>query len=88
MEPFTNMRVGQGFQGNERFYGYVPDLIQELSKEIGFKYRFIKSDDFGSPLPNGSWKGQVGMLIRGVSIVKDSFWLYREKQKYTDTTKV
>jgi len=34
-EPFLKMSEDPLATGNERFEGYVPDLIKELSKELG-----------------------------------------------------
>lgn len=47
--------------GNERFEGYIIDLVEELSKLLGFKYIFKLVDDgvYGTN-ENGEWNGLIG----------------------------
>lgn len=48
--------------GNDRFEGFVIDLIRELSELLGFKYVFKLVDDgkYGSVNENGTWNGLIG----------------------------
>ena len=48
--------------GNERFTGYIPELMQQLAHVVGFKYRLSLVDDasYGLPQRGGSWNGLIG----------------------------
>lgn len=48
--------------GNDRFEGYIVDLIDELSKMLGFKYKFKLVDDnaYGVKNESGFWNGLIG----------------------------
>jgi hypothetical protein len=52
----------------QKLEGFCIDLITELSRLIGFKYRIKLVDDgkYGSVKPDGSWNGMVGELLDGV----------------------
>ena len=54
--------------GNERFEGYLADLLFRLSLAIGFDYEIRLSVDstYGRSGHNGSWTGMVGEVQRGV----------------------
>ena len=49
--------------GNDRFEGFVVDLIRELAEQLGFKYVFKLVDDgkYGTN-DNGVWNGMIGKL--------------------------
>ena len=49
--------------GNDRFEGYIVDLIDELSKMLGFKYKFKLVDDnaYGVKNESGYWNGLIGI---------------------------
>ncbi|CAH2062148.1 unnamed protein product, partial [Iphiclides podalirius] len=53
--------------GQPLFHGYCIDLIEKLSQTMGFDYEIVspRSGGFGHRLPNGSWNGVVGDLMRG-----------------------
>lgn len=53
--------------GNDRFEGYLADLLFRLSLSIGFDYEIRLSVDstYGSPGHNGSWTGMVGEVQKG-----------------------
>lgn len=58
-------------EGNNQYEGFAVDLIHELSKLVGFKYRFKEVDDgkYGAKIKhkNGtqSWNGMIGEIISG-----------------------
>jgi len=56
----------QGLEGNDRWEGFMVDMIAELSKMLGFNYTFKKVDDdrYGQ-LINGTWNGMIGEIIDG-----------------------
>jgi len=54
--------------GNDRFEGFVPDLLQALSRRIGFRYEIslVPDSKFGGEAYNGRWNGMIGQLITRV----------------------
>lgn len=48
--------------------GYCIDLIEQLSKEMNFKYELVVKNNFGEldPVTN-QWNGLIGGLVEGVS---------------------
>ena len=53
-------------KGNAQFEGYAIDLIDELSMLLNFKYEVrIAEEGSGKELPDGSWNGMLGMIMRG-----------------------
>ena len=54
--------------GNERFEGYLADLLTKLSKYAGFNYeiRLVRDGKLGQAEENGTWSGMIGELQRGV----------------------
>ncbi|XP_037629668.1 glutamate receptor U1 [Sebastes umbrosus] len=59
-EPYTMSR-GSGFEG------YCIDLLSELSKKLGFKYKvhLVKDNRYGAMDSSGKWSGMIGEIIRG-----------------------
>ena len=58
--------------GNDRFEGYLADLILRLSQAIGFKYRIqlVNDGQYGKQeKDNGSWTGIIGQVAKNVSFV-------------------
>ncbi|XP_076751091.1 glutamate receptor ionotropic, kainate 2 isoform X2 [Xylocopa sonorina] len=52
--------------GNERYEGFGIDIIQELSKMLGFNYTFeVQGDNVYGSNVNGKWTGMLGKIIRG-----------------------
>ena len=54
---------------NDKYHGYLKDLLDELAKIIDFQYTLSQAIDgrFGHRLPSGEWNGLVGELQRKVS---------------------
>lgn len=56
--------------GNDRYEGYVIDLIEELAKLLKFKYEFFVPayKDYGSRIPGtqNQWSGMIGEVKNGV----------------------
>lgn len=63
-EPYT-MTKGSGGE----LEGYCIDLISELSKKLGFRYKLhlVKDNRYGAMDSSGNWNGMIGEVIRGVS---------------------
>lgn len=59
-EPYTMTR------GSE-LEGFCVDLISEISKKIGFKYKLhlVKDNRYGAMDSAGNWNGMIGEVIRG-----------------------
>jgi hypothetical protein len=57
--------------GNNRFEGFIKDLLDKISKSNDFKYRIQLSEDgkYGTRDPNtGAWSGMIGMVTNDVSL--------------------
>lgn len=72
--------------GNDRYEGFGIDIIQELSKMLGFNYTFeVQSDNvYGSYSKKlKRWTGMLGKIIAGVSnIYMDNLQNNRRKINY------
>lgn len=71
-QPYFMLKATPNKQeGNNQYEGYAVDLIHELSRIVGFKYRFKEVDDgkYGvkDKHPNGTeyWNGMIGEIISG-----------------------
>lgn len=61
--------------GNDRFEGFCFDIIDEISKMLGFNYVFKLVDDSKYGRPNaetGEWDGMIRELLDGVFCNIDS----------------
>ncbi|XP_006820553.2 glutamate receptor 2-like [Saccoglossus kowalevskii] len=71
-DPFIMWRDNyENLVGNERFDGFLYDLIEELSRRMDFQYELyiVPDGKYGAQLDNGSWNGMVRELIDGSDIV-------------------
>ncbi|XP_054163357.1 glutamate receptor 1-like [Oppia nitens] len=63
-------KKGVVLRGNDRFEGYVKDLIDLLAHMVGFEYTIHLVNDsryggyYGSNITDGRWNGMIGELIR------------------------
>ena len=57
--------------GNQRYMGYVADLMFKVSQILGVNYKISEptSGTFGYRQSNGHWDGMVGELIRKVRVL-------------------
>lgn len=56
--------------GNDRYEGFAIDIIQEMSKMLGFNYTFeVQADNVYGSFNNITmkWNGMLGKIIDGVS---------------------
>ena len=56
--------------GNDRYEGYVVDLLQRLSRLLGFKYIIepVRDGSYGSrDKTTGRWNGMIKDILDGVS---------------------
>lgn len=66
-EPFV--MVAENILGQpKRYKGYSIDVLDALSKNLGFKYEVYQAPDgkYGQQLHNSSWNGMIGELINKV----------------------
>ena len=73
---------GAFLAGNQRFEGYLADILQRLATSVGFQYetRLSRDGKYGELGPDGVWNGMIGEVQSGVSHlrnhVSDSQQLY------------
>lgn len=63
-------------EGNDRFEGFCIDVIQEISKMLGFQYTFIVQKDGNNgkfDRATQTWDGMIGEILSGVNGVKNIF---------------
>ncbi|XP_054465871.1 glutamate receptor U1 [Anoplopoma fimbria] len=81
-EPYTMSR------GSE-LEGYCIDLISELSRELGFKYKLnlVKDNRYGAMDNSGTWNGMIGEIIRGeADLAVAPLTLTAVREMYVDMT--
>lgn len=62
-KPYTMLKESAiSRAGNEQFEGFAVDLIEELSKLMGFRYKFklVSDKKYGIKNENGEWNGMIG----------------------------
>ncbi|XP_068900417.1 glutamate receptor ionotropic, kainate 2-like isoform X1 [Tenebrio molitor] len=65
--PYVMMHAGKNFTGNSRFYGFCVDVLESISKEVGFDYLLdlVPDRKYGARDPStGQWNGMVRELIQ------------------------
>lgn len=65
------MHYGKNFTGNERFYGFCVDILETISREVGFDYilDLVPDRKYGAKDPEtGEWNGMVAQLMKYVSL--------------------
>ena len=75
MRPYLQVK-DFSLHGNERFQGYIPDLMKLLSEELGFKYilRLVREGNYGHKHPeHGTWNGMIGEVMRQVCGIRLGF---------------
>jgi len=67
---YENNGTSGSADSSQRFIGYIPDLLQELSRIIHFDYVIqpVHDASFGHRRLDGTWDGMVGQLIDAVSL--------------------
>lgn len=56
------------------------DLLSELAKKLGFKYKvhLVKDGAYGRQDESGNWNGMIGEVVRGV---RNSHYRKTEREK-------
>lgn len=65
--PYTTLRESPTtLTGNERYEGYIVDLIDQIAKALDFKYelQIVEDGRYGSS-DNGQWNGLIGEVQSG-----------------------
>lgn len=72
-KPFFIMQEGST---NHDFDGIEVHLVKEMAKQLNFTYQFLVYRNWGTALPNGSWKGEVmGSMQEGqADIAMANIW--------------
>ncbi len=71
---FLTVHDDQALQGNEKYGGYVKDVLDAVSQEIaGMKYGLYLAPDgkYGAKqvvAGKQQWNGMIGEIVRGVRI--------------------
>nr|CAI5842075.1 unnamed protein product [Callosobruchus analis] len=66
-KPYVMMHVGKNFTGNSRFYGFCVDVLDRISKQVGFDYLLdlVRDGKYGARDPqSGAWNGMVMELMQ------------------------
>ncbi|ESP00055.1 hypothetical protein LOTGIDRAFT_112937, partial [Lottia gigantea] len=90
--PFTmrrQKRDGEPPVGpNGQYEGFCVDLIEKVAAKVGFDYVILPSNDYGKKLPNGSWTGMIGDLVRKQKdIAVASLTITEERERAVDFSK-
>ncbi|XP_054261471.1 glutamate receptor ionotropic, kainate 2-like isoform X2 [Macrosteles quadrilineatus] len=65
--PYVMMHYGKNYTGNARFYGFCVDLLERVSKEVGFDYilDLVPDRKYGAQdAETGEWNGMVLQLMK------------------------
>nr|CAD7423216.1 unnamed protein product [Timema monikensis] len=65
--PYVMMHHDKNYTGNARFYGFCVDLLDRLSRDVGFDYilDLVPDKKYGAQDPDtGEWNGMVLQLIK------------------------
>ncbi|XP_067008296.2 glutamate receptor ionotropic, kainate 2 [Anabrus simplex] len=65
--PYVMMHYGKNYTGNARFYGFCVDLLERISRDVGFDYilDLVPDHKYGAQDPDtGEWNGMVLHLMK------------------------
>lgn len=65
------MHRGKNYTGNARFYGFCVDMLEMISKQVGFDYilDLVPDNKYGAQDPvTLEWNGIVEQLIKHVRL--------------------
>lgn len=70
VSPYISYLKDEKLVGNNRFEGYLIDLLEKLSKFGNFTYTLKKVRDqkYGQRDKNDNWNGLIGELVNRVCI--------------------
>uniref|UniRef100_A0A4W3GXP5 Glutamate receptor n=1 Tax=Callorhinchus milii TaxID=7868 RepID=A0A4W3GXP5_CALMI len=88
-EPFV--MVAENILGQpKRYKGFSIDVLDALSKNLGFKYEIYQATDhkYGNQIPNGSWNGMIGELInKRADLAISAITITPERESVVDFSK-
>jgi Ligated ion channel L-glutamate- and glycine-binding site len=60
------------FFGNDRWEGFLIDLIEAIAQEVKFQYELYEAPDgsYGGLTPSGEWNGMIKEIMIGVSLTE------------------
>lgn len=58
--------------------GFCMDLLSEIAKKLGLKYRvqMVRDGAYGRQDESSHWNGMIGEVVRGVSMLKTFFFFF------------
>ena len=70
--------------GKHLFEGFCIDLAERIAQEVGFTYDIclVPDEAYGEQLPNGTWNGMIGELVKGVCVVSILLNLLSERVQF------
>lgn len=74
--PYVMLRHGKNYTGNNRFYGFSMDLLDEIARISKFSYIVDINPDGAYGVKNpitGEWNGVVRQLMQHVRITYISY---------------
>ncbi|KAK6176143.1 hypothetical protein SNE40_014482 [Patella caerulea] len=87
-QPYV--RIVDEASGRRRFDGFMIDIINEISGLVGFDYRIRATPDgrYGHKLPDGTWTGMVGDILRGgADVATGPLQITLEREEAVDFSK-
>lgn len=66
------LHSGNNYTGNKRFYGFCVDILESISREVGFDYLIdlVPDGKYGAKhYPTGKWNGMVYELMQHVRFI-------------------
>ncbi|XP_028308243.1 probable glutamate receptor [Gouania willdenowi] len=69
--------------------GYCVDLIEQLSKKLGFQYKLhlVKDSRYGAIDSKGNWNGMIGEIVRGeADLAVAPLTLTARREQFVDMT--
>lgn len=59
------LRNGTFTNGNDKFHGFLKDLLERLKKDLDFEYVLheVRDKSYGVLQKDGTWNGLIGELI-------------------------
>lgn len=67
--PYVMMHYSKNLTGNDRFYGFCVDILDRISREVGFEYilDLVPDRKYGAKdKSTGEWNGMVAQLMKHV----------------------
>ncbi|XP_044759047.1 glutamate receptor ionotropic, kainate 2 isoform X4 [Coccinella septempunctata] len=89
--PYVMMQKDKSFKGNSRFYGFCVDILERISKKVGFDYilDLVPDKKYGARDPEtGRWNGMVQQLtMHKADLAVGSMTINYARESVIDFTK-